>query len=57
VDDARIRRARGWAVLRALVLIRIGQIWELVDINLGEWGRYCDMATDREPGVADMHNN
>src|SRR5437762_10334961 len=27
-DDAMIRRARGWAVLRALVLIRIGQQWE-----------------------------
>lgn len=27
-DDAMIRRARGWAVLRALVLIRIGQMWE-----------------------------
>jgi aminoglycoside phosphotransferase (APT) family kinase protein len=27
-DDATIRRARGWAVLRALVLIRIGQMWE-----------------------------
>ncbi len=27
-DDAMIRRARGWAVLRALVLISIGQRWE-----------------------------
>lgn len=27
-DDAMIRRARGWAVLRALVLIRIGEMWE-----------------------------
>ncbi|WP_432991080.1 aminoglycoside phosphotransferase family protein [Dactylosporangium sp. CA-233914] len=27
-DDAMIRRARGWAVLRALVLITIGQMWE-----------------------------
>lgn len=27
-DDAMIRRARGWAVLRALVLIRIGQMWQ-----------------------------
>ena len=27
-DDAMIRRARGWAVLRALVLIWIGQKWE-----------------------------
>ena len=27
-DDAAIQRARGWAVLRALGLIRIGQNWE-----------------------------
>lgn len=27
-DEATIRRARGWAVLRALGLIRIGQAWE-----------------------------
>jgi aminoglycoside phosphotransferase (APT) family kinase protein len=27
-DDAMVRRARGWAVLRALVLIGIGQMWE-----------------------------
>jgi hypothetical protein len=27
-DEATVRRARGWAVLRALVLIRIGQQWE-----------------------------
>ena len=27
-DEATIRRARGWAVLRALVLIRIGQMWD-----------------------------
>jgi aminoglycoside phosphotransferase (APT) family kinase protein len=27
-DDATIRRARGWAVLRSLVLIGIGQMWE-----------------------------
>ncbi len=27
-DDAMIRRARGWAVLRALVLIGMGQKWE-----------------------------
>ena len=26
-DDAMIRRARGWAVLRSLVLISIGQTW------------------------------
>jgi aminoglycoside phosphotransferase (APT) family kinase protein len=27
-DDAAIRRARGWAALRALVLISIGRKWE-----------------------------
>ena len=27
-DDATIRRARGWAMLRALGLIGIGQKWE-----------------------------
>jgi aminoglycoside phosphotransferase (APT) family kinase protein len=27
-DDATVRRARGWAVLRALVLIRMGQMWD-----------------------------
>jgi aminoglycoside phosphotransferase (APT) family kinase protein len=27
-DDAMVRRARGWAVLRALFLIRFGQKWE-----------------------------
>jgi uncharacterized membrane protein YkvA (DUF1232 family) len=27
-DDAMIRRARGWAVLRALFLIGMGQKWE-----------------------------
>ncbi len=27
-DDATLRRARGWAVLRSLVLIGIGQMWE-----------------------------
>jgi aminoglycoside phosphotransferase (APT) family kinase protein len=27
-DEATIRRARGWAVLRALVLISIGKMWE-----------------------------
>jgi aminoglycoside phosphotransferase (APT) family kinase protein len=28
VDDATIRRARGWAVLKAVQLIGIGQNWE-----------------------------
>lgn len=47
-DDAMIRRARGWAVLRALVLIRIGQQWEQgLPGGKQTWGPAGQSALDR----------
>jgi len=47
-DDAMIRRARGWAVLRALVLISIGQKWERgLPGGKQTWGPAGQHALDR----------
>jgi aminoglycoside phosphotransferase (APT) family kinase protein len=47
-DDATIRRARGWAVLRALSLIDIGQRWEQgLPGGQQTWGRAGQAALDR----------
>ncbi len=47
-DEASIRRARGWAVLRALVLISIGQMWEQgLPGGKRTWGPAGQAALDR----------
>lgn len=48
VDEAMIRRARGWAVLRSLSLIGIGQAWER-ELPGGQptWGRAGQAALER----------
>jgi aminoglycoside phosphotransferase (APT) family kinase protein len=52
-DDAMIRRARGWAVLRALVLISIGQMWEQgLPGGKQTWGPAGHAALERVLSVA-----
>ncbi|MFB9237718.1 aminoglycoside phosphotransferase family protein [Plantactinospora siamensis] len=47
-DDAMVRRARGWAMLRALVLIKIGQQWEQgAPGGKRTWGPAGQAALDR----------